>query len=305
MTEIFSFPDEPQRLWINGNKKMEEQEFLAAKEDFLQLYQLEPTFRHCRKVVSVLQMLGEFSAALDFAEDYFDHFLAEEAAFVEYVHLLLLDEQYLFAHRLLHQAPFETSQLVNELQQLEQMQEWMAVDHQQIKWQQLLRWDQSKSPIPQKAWHKWIKGMSLNNFFQLCQDYVALRKNPFILPKLIEELVRDGAQQSIQIDEQVIDLATLKDLDQMPIFQRIKQAVENQQLKDPQMKEMLLTEINAHFALMYPLLPPEVDAQKWADSYVLEYQSWFGDEVAQKELENYATIQAKKQQIREIYQGLL
>ncbi len=304
MSDLINFPAEPQRLLHQGEQKLSQQDFLAAKKLFTQLYTLAPTFANSRKVIQSLQMLGEFEQALVLAEEHLPVFLSDQEGFKEYIHLLLLAGQYLAAHRLLQQTTLPTDELKAELQQIEQAQRWF-VNEQSLKKQQLDAWERSLRPIPPKSWQEWLKQLTLADFFDLCQQCLQSAQNPFIIPKLVEELVYVGARGKLTIGQQVIELEHLLLPQQMPVFKKVMAFVQQQTQQEPQLTEMLTAEIAAHFALLYPFLPAEDAAEKWGNSYLLEYRSLFDDQTAATALLDYAEIQAQKQKLRAIYQRIL
>jgi tetratricopeptide (TPR) repeat protein len=305
MSEILSFPNEAERLWAYGNKKFEHQEFLAAKQLFEQLYQLEPTFQHCQKLVETLQHLGEFTQALDQAEDYLENFLNNPSSFEMYLRLLMLDGQYLAVHSWLHQTVLSFDELKQDLQKLEFAQELIGANDRVLKRRQLQEWESTGYPVPQKPWNEWLKNSSAADFLRLCQEFLPTAKNPFIIPKLVEELVKIGADGEVMICGQIVHLSELTLLEKTPTLQQVHKLLKQKQLKDVQLEEMIIAEIHAHFALLYPFLPNESEVLAWVDSYLLEYKSLFGDESAGEQLQNYERIQQKKQELREIYQKLL
>lgn len=305
MTDVLPFPSEAERLWMMINKKIEEQNFLAAKDLSLQLYQLEPTFQHCYKLIQTYQHLGEFQQALEYAEDYLEVFLNDEKNFTEYIHLLILAEQYLSAHRWLVATVFPTEGLKEELSQIEQAQQWINGNETFDKRQQLMRWEKSMRPIPQKEWQGCIKRLTRLDFITICKDYFKQATNLFILPKLVEELVKIGVTESFDIQGQTVDLSLLTSPEKMPFFMQARTYLQTMHLKDQQLEELVITELNAHVALMYPFLPAEEEAECWVDSYLQDYQEVFGGYEDTPTIDVAPKIQAKKQELRRIYQTLL
>lgn len=304
MTDILPFPNDIERLRNTASKKMEQEEYLSAKNLFVQLYQLAPSFEHCRKLVEATRLTGDFSLALEYAEDYAENFLTNQESFTDYVHLLVLDAQYLAAHRLLSLTSFPTDELNEELKKVEQAQDWLN-EGSLAKFQQLNKWEASMQPIPVIEWRLWEKGFTKNAFSEICRDYLSDAKNPFVVPKLVEALVQLGVTETLVVQGKDVNLSQLKPVEQTTVFQHAMAYLKKQNLKQIQLEEMVLTELNAHFALMYPFLPEEKEVIKWVDSYIIEYQSLFSEEITTSELEHYAKIQAKKQELRLIFQTLL
>lgn len=306
MADIIHFPDENKRLLENGNKKLQEQDYLAAKRDFVQLYQQNPAFSYAKKLVTVFWHLGDYSKALQLADDHFTAFMNDTEGFIEYFHLLLLDTQFLAAHKLLHYSKKteKTVELKNELAQLEATQSLLSSDIQMAKKKQLAQLDNKKQPIPPQEWEALIKEISLDDFLSMCQAYLPKAQNPFIPPKLIEELVQVGARGEVVIDHRRIRLEELPLPEEAKVLQKTLAIVDEEVQDYPQLNTLIVPEVKAHFAFMYPFLPDEEQAIDWAESYILEYKAMFGEEVSDRKWDYYRKIQEKKQKIRQIYQEI-
>lgn len=306
MADIINFPDENKRLLESGKQKIKNQDFLAAKDDFEKLYQQKSTFFYAKKLISVLQNLGDYASALQLADDHFTAFMNDAEGFTTYFHLLLLDTQFLAAHKLLYavRTPEKHTKLQEELEQLENAQSLLSADLKVAKKKQLTQLDETQRPIEPKDWQALVKGISLADFLTLCQEYLSNAKNPFIPPKLIEELVQDGAKEIINFHDQKVNLMNLALPEESEILNKILAIVEEKTQNNPQLQLLIIPEVKAHFALMYPFLPDEKQSEDWAESYLLEYKAMFGESICAKPEEKYPKIQEKKQKIRQIYEGL-
>lgn len=304
MADIINFPEENKRLLENGNKKLQAQDFLAAKNDFNQLYQQNPTFFYAKKLVTALRNLGDYSGALQLADDHFTAFMNDTESFIEYFHLLLLDAQFLAAHKLLHYSSHteKRAELKDELAQLEKTQALLSADIKIAKKKQLARLDKIKKPIPPQEWQTLVKEITLDDFLSICQAYLPESHNPFIPPKLIEELVQAGAIGEVAVDHKNIHLDDLPLPEEAEVLQRTLTIVDEEVQDYPQINTLIIPEIKAHFAFMYPFLPEVDQAEDWAESYILEYKAMFGEEVSDKQWDYYQNIQEKKQEIRHTYQ---
>ena len=310
MAEIYPFPNDQERLWANAQRKMAEKDFLQAQQLYQELYRQMPTFDCCRQLVAATQALGEFKQALTYTEDYLDEYLAEEAYFIEYVHLLIVAGQYLLARAYIQASAFSTAvraTLIDELTQVEQAQQWLQAGYAQertLKEQQLKRWEQTMQPAGQSEWTQWTQQLTYLDFQQLCKNYLPQATNPFLIPKLMEELVKLGDNQIYQIHNQSIDVSKLVLPQRMPFVRAGVRYLKEIDLANPQLEELVRAEWQAHCALMYPFLPQESEASLWIDSYLFEYQALFGD-IEPVEQEIPLAIQEKKAKLRHIYQKLL
>lgn len=309
MAEMIPFPDKEAQLFASGTRKMLAQDYLAAKKDFEALYDLNPSFEGAQQLVEVYRLLGDFEGALFYAQEYEAKYLAQTDLFESYIHLLLLDTQYLYVHRLLKNYPNE--KLEKDLIQLETAQEFIGAHDLQIKEQLFENWSHLRQPILGAKWKKWLKGLSLSRFIHLTNKYLPTTTNPFLLPKVIEELVYCGVKETIGVKNifgqfEEINLADVKLLNQSPQLALFLQLINDVWANDDlQLAEGIAMEGQAHFSLLYPFLPTVNEVPDWVESYGLEYKGMFGDEQAMLQLNDYEKIQQIKQKLRELYQELM
>lgn len=309
MSEMIPFPDKAEQLLASGTRKMLAQDYLSAKKDFEKLYNFAPSFENVQQLIEVYRLLGDFEIAVFYAQEYEAEYLSNPDFFEQYIHLLLLDKQYLWVHRLLKKRPNE--KLQKDLIQLETTQEFIAEYDLQLKEQLFAQWGQQKQPIFGKKWESWLKGLSLSRFIYLTKKYLPTIENPFLLPKVVEELVSCGVKETLSFKTidgrlQAVDLSKILPLPQAPqMVLFLELAAEAWENKDPQIAEGIAMEGQAHFSLLYPFLPEVSEIPRWIESYSLEYQSMFGNEKALESLKNYRNIQQTKQKLREIYKELM
>ena len=110
MSELIPFPEKEEQLLASGTRKLLAHDYLAAKKDFEKLYEQTNTFDYVQLLVESYRLLGDIERALYYAEEYQAEYLEQEQTVEKYLHLLLLDEQYLTVHQLLQQYPNEKVQ---------------------------------------------------------------------------------------------------------------------------------------------------------------------------------------------------
>lgn len=299
MGEIISFPDENERLQKLADKQLAKGDFLAAKKSFKKLYEKSPNERYARKLIQILVRLGDYTSARSFFEEH--GLLTEEQDFSDYLHVLMLDNQFLTCHKWLQKRP--NIELLEELDQLEQAHDLISSVLMERQ-EQLASYDQRALPLSPEEWQNFTQSISLAEFLQLVQTYLPQADNPFLPPRLVEELVACGAKGEISLGEKKLALESLTLPEQAPVFVQIMHEIEAECQDQPQLLELILADLNATFALMYPLLPALSEADSWVQSYLLEYQLMFGNEKVAVELNKYAQIQKKKTEIRLIYQKI-
>ena len=307
MADIIPFPDEQVRLWEQGLRKIAEKEFLQAQQLFQTIYQQVPSFECCQKLVEVTQSLGEFKQALAYAEDYLDDFLSNNESFRTYIHLLILDGRYLLARAYLVATTLEADTLLAELTQIEQTQQWLQAGHASdlaMKERQLDQWEAAMRPVGQQEWARWTQQVTQFDFQTIGKNYLSQARNPFLIPKIIEELVKIGTSGVYEIQGQTMAVETLVLPQKMPFVMEGLSYLQQKALANPQLEELVQAEWQAHCALMYPFLPNPESAPLWMASYLMEYQQLFGS-VEQVEIEIPSQIQEKKAELRQIYQKLI
>ena len=131
MSEMIPFPDKEAQLLASGTRKMLAQDYLSAKKDFEKLYSFAPSFENVHQLIEVYRLLGDYEAAVFYAQEYEAEYLSNPDFFEQYIHLLLLNKQYLWVHRLLKKRPNE--KLQRDLIQLETTQEFIAEYDLQVK----------------------------------------------------------------------------------------------------------------------------------------------------------------------------
>ncbi|SRR5699024_2349200 len=303
VSDILSFPDKQNQLLASGKKKMAAKDYLAAKRDFLTLYEMEASYKNCLLLISAMRALGEYKNALYYAQLHLDDFLQETQGIETYGQLLLLDGQYLAVHRLIKNA-VDQEKLKEALEQVEKTQHVLSEHLLSEKEGLLLRIDHTKKPVQKKEWEVLTTDISLPDFLDICKKYLEKNNNPFLVPKLFEELVRDGAKGSVFFKDKEIVLDTLPLLQDSPALKVALQVIEKE-AKNPQLLELARAELTGHFALLYPILPNVNEAKRWGESCLLELRSLLEETDQMQELEKYADIQNKKEKIRQIYQNFL
>ncbi|HRL52492.1 MAG TPA: hypothetical protein PLU84_09265, partial [Enterococcus aquimarinus] len=170
MSELIPFPEKEEQLLASGTRKLLAHDYLAAKKDFEKLYEQTNTFDYVQLLVESYRLLGDIERALYYAEEYQAEYLEQEQTVEKYLHLLLLDEQYLTVHQLLQQYPNEKVQ--RDLLLLESTQDLIGEQTYLVKESQLQLWDQQRLPILGNQWHQWLKCLSLTRFVSLARTYL-------------------------------------------------------------------------------------------------------------------------------------
>lgn len=306
MNKIIEFPDADAQKLIQAKKAMEQQEWLRAKSLFEALLQkggAKDAF--FIDYLQVLQHLGEFSYAIQKMRQAGNTFLIENYEW--YLHLIMLNEEWLMAHRLLVKRPNST--LLAELEQLESLQPLLYPTLLEEKRGMLLRFaEQSQPPLP-KEWGKFREKLTLPQLFELSRAYLPRAKNPFLVPKLVEELVCCGAIGSVEIqtifDETLsCELSSVKSLVEEQIFIEILENLEKELEQYPGLFEVARGEVHSQMALMYPFLPEEIVT--WSNYYQKYiYYQFFEEESLPDYSDEEAQIHQKTEKIRAIYQKII
>lgn len=316
MGETIAFPDEYHRLVRAGKKALESHQHIKATKYLKQAVLLEQTFEVNHLLVEALCMNNQFEEALELADQYFAGYFESPERFMEYFHLLLLNRQYLQArhyqimvlkHRDFPKEVFQET--LSELRQLESVVDLVDPEVMHHKRNLLFELDRSMRPVSPRQWQELTRNISLENFESLMAEFLPLVSNPFLRPRVVEELVGLGSGEIMTVKDLYGQLQQVKpSLLQLPekspaleiMIRYIEEHLGNQ---DPILAEGIISEIQAHYVLAYPFNPQDEDPQTWSRSYLMEYQE------PSKKITDlnllYLKIQKEKTTFREIYQQLM
>lgn len=310
MGDTIQFPKPEDRLRHSAEKAYQAKDYLKAYHDYQEIYTEHSSFEINQSLVKCLQQLADFAKALEVADDFLDEYLQDPNGFVQIGHLLILDGQYLQARKWIRLAEefsviseAASENLVKELDKVEEVQQILGLEDFLGKKQSLLAMDSSNQPVSGHTWHVFSQGLTKDQFVSLMTELLPQLTNPFLLPKLVEELVRLGSSQQFELidymggQRQIIP-NQLSLLREVPVFSQMRQAV-NERIgqENPTLAEGILEELNDHFALSYPFLPETQEIDRWVQSYIDEYQDLFAKSEPQAIDEE---IQRKKTRLRKI-----
>ncbi|MDT2706540.1 hypothetical protein [Enterococcus dispar] len=314
MGEKIVFPDELERSIRLGQKAIEQKEYLTACGYFKKAYEMEMSFSVNQLYVAALLKLEDFEAALHVAQDFSEEYQSIEAALTQYVRILLLNQQFLIARKVISQSVLLTKEkrrtLTQQVEQLELAIDLLDPESLQVKRQLLKRWDKKQTPMPSAAWDEFQHQLTYPQFVALMQDFLPASNNNFLRPRLIEELVLLGCDKTILTNSWLeigyqLDLKTLLLPEDLPALKKLQHYFESEiAAKNVQMAEYCIAELKTHLALTYPFVPFAENTMLWAQSYVLEYQRLMGDVTAEKSLGELSKINLQKEKISQIYQEI-
>lgn len=310
MGDTIEFPKPEDRLRHAAEKAYQAKDYLKAYQYYQEIYTQQSSFEINQCLVGCLQQLADFSKALEVADDFLDEYLQEEQGFIQIGHLLILAGQYLQARKWLMLAekssaipPAAGENFARELDKVEEVQQILGLEDFLGKKQALSRMDQSNQPVSGAIWHHFSQGLTKNQFLSLMSDLLPQLHNPFLLPKLVEELVCLRSSQPFELidytgNKQQIIPSELFPLREMPVFKQMQQVLDEQiGQENPILAESILEELNDHFAVSYPFLPATEEIEPWVQSYIDEYQSLFSGSSPQIINEE---ILSKKTRLRKI-----
>ena len=305
MGETIDFPGPNERLRLAAEKAYQSKEFLQAYRLYNELYQKNASFEINQWLVECLQQLNDFAKALDLAEDYLDDYLKQTDGFLQIGHLLILDGQYLKTRRWLTLGQKTKipkryqEQLASELAKVEEVQQILGLEDFHGKRKHLRALDEANQPVSATEWHVFTQAITKSQFISLMHDTLASIKNPYLLPKLVDELVRLEVDEPFDLIDylgnmQQIVPKELKLLQEDDAVKAIHKAIEETIAhEDPILAESVSAEIDDHLAISYPFLP----AKEWVASYIEDYRGLF-EEKEQPKADN--EIEERKRHLRNI-----
>ncbi|MFV0558307.1 MAG: hypothetical protein ACK5MW_06675 [Enterococcus sp.] len=283
MGEQISFPDEYQRLLRQADLAIAQADFLLAEKQLKKAYQLMADFALNLRLTKMLEKNGAYQAALALADEYYGHYFQEQVTFEHYFHLLLLNRQFLTAKKYLHLGETHaksTRHLAEELTLLEEVQKLLSQDEEVNKRQLLEQMCQAQQPITTKQWCDFSEGMTCAQFVRLVQVVLIKELNPFLRPKLVEELVKLKVSTPIEVQDlwgvqQQVIPANLPLPQDVPLLKQTLALLEEQLAQtDPQLAEGIAQEITAHVSLSYPVMFEKIEPALWLQSYYADYQAF-------------------------------
>lgn len=315
MGETIEFPDDYQRLIRAGKKALENRDHLEAVIELKKAAELQDTFEVNHLLVEALSMNNDFKSALELADQRFADYLESPDRFMEYFHLLLLNHQYLQARhyqvmvRKNRDFPQEIFQeALAELQQLEGIVELVDPESFYHKRDLLQKIDASGRPFSPGQWAELTEGLSFEGFQRLTGEFLPTVNNPFLRPRLVEELTQLGSEQLVTVKDlagrpQQVKPNLLELPEKAPALETMIRYVEEQLgNRDPILAEGVISEIQAHYVLAFPFNPQDEAPLAWSRSYLVEYQEVLNGSLESDLLD--PEIQQQKADYRKIYQRL-
>lgn len=313
MGEKVDFPNQYQRLMWQGKKALTEENYLKAVQKFGVAYKMQHSFEGNRLYVESLSRVNDFAKGIRIAEEYFDDYLNSPTSFLQYFHLLLLDHKFLRARKYMRLgrriAALPSDELQEawvELDQLESIQHLILPEAVGQKKCLLKRMEDSKQPVRPGEWELLTSEITYWEFNSLMMDYLPTAENPFLRPRIVEELVKLGCDLLIPVkglngEVHRVQPNLLQPPEKSPALKRMVQYVEEAIGNlDPILTEAIVSEIQGHYALAFPFTPQDESPVSWAQSYLLDYQSMLPSLPEIEETDRIRGIQEIKQGYREL-----
>lgn len=311
MGETIDFPSPKKRLRLAAEKAYQAKEFLQAYRLYRELYDLDRCFDTNQWLVECLQQLKDFSKALETADDYLDHYLQDTDGFLQVGHLYVLDGQYLKARRWLRLGQRQQvasnvlQQLRFEIDKAEEVQQILGMEDHLAKKEQLLKIDNLRQPVNYREWQSFVQGMTSHQFTELVRDLLPRLRNAYLIPRLVEELVRLDVAEIFTVVDYMGDVRKINPhelalLPEMPVYQQIMARINDTiAQEDPILAESVIAEISDHLAISYPFLPQETQVDTWIASYVADYR---GENEKEGLAKTKNSIENRKERLRSILQ---
>lgn len=314
MGQTILFPNNQERERKLGQRAWEEGDYQKAQGHFERAYHQEPSYDLNRRLVGCLEKQGEFRRGLFVAEDYQEEYDRDPAGFGQLFHLYLLEQEFLQARKYLRLgakrkelASVDFDLAKQELKQLEQVFAFYDGDRLQQKREYLLQINSDLMPIASKKWTEVMSHLPYASFVTIAKEVLAKAYNPYLRPRLVEELVKLGYQKEVSIRDlngvkQKCRFDSLQLPEAQPALAEMLQYLEAEHgQKDPVLLDSIKGEVRAHFALAYPFAPQINAPLEWAESYWREYQVALGMDTPQT-MAPFAEIQLVKQDLRNLLQ---
>lgn len=291
MGETVLFPEGWQRKLKLGQQALAKQNYQQAVAYLQDAYQEHPDFSTHQQLLLALEKTGDYRQALALVADYQEDYLRDPLGFTQVFRLYLLDQHYLTAKKYLTQGVNNgwvntKAQKIHEeeLALLEKQQLFYDPELPIVKKAELLQIDKSGLPVSQKNWEEWSQGITIESFISITEALLEKISNPFLRPRLVEELLKLGVPDTLNICDlqgeiRSCSLSQLVLPEKDPVLLQMLHYLEAEHgHEDPALLQGVMSEVQAHFALSFPFSPQSAAPDFWAESYWLEYQVAIGEQ---------------------------
>lgn len=276
------FPNNDQYYLTLAEEAFLAENYQAALENYQLAYQESPTPKLNRLIVSLLLEQGDFTAALEYAEEETDSYLETPEMIDLYLQVQLYSHRFFAAREFLWRA-----QKVTHLTQ-EQKELWaMRIDDQEAFYQkqQLVAMQEieaelnrvpSLEPLEQLTLIRKVRQLSNERLKKIAEEFML---NPQVTPLvrsfLFESLARVGTKEKLRyltIQDEVVELSPAES----GFDDSLQRAVEDGLRRrladhDPILLTNLLEQLKLEMAFLYPLQSSFMEPTAWVASYLAEY----------------------------------
>lgn len=268
-----------------GQEAMEAGDFIHALAYFQKAYQEKPSFHLNRRIVRMLMETGQYREGLEATEDWRENYLQSSKALPMYFQLLLQNQQFITAHKLLvgmkRTETLDESQQEVLKQQLETAENYAEQFDSISRNQKLAAFRQiAEYPVSQQ-FHllKDLECLTLKEYERLAKQVLLNpQMNYFGRIRIVEELVQLKLKEEYAVlwfDETIKKFQPnqLASPEENPTYLEVLHELEAQlENQNPSLLLELKEETRLHFALLYPFAEEYVSNPKtWAKAYILDY----------------------------------
>ncbi|MBX8936515.1 hypothetical protein [Enterococcus gilvus] len=259
--------------------------YSQALENYKQAYQENPSPKLNRLITSLALEQGEFSAALEYAEEESENYLETPETIDLFLQIQLYSQKFFAAREFLWRA-----QKVNYLTE-EQKNFWsMRIDDQEAfyQWQQQAVIKQIEAELKQLPTMKAMEQLVMvRKIKQLPEEQLQSLAEKFMLDPqiaplvrsyLFESLARVGVTEKVRyltIQDEIAELSPANsgfdDSLQNSIEARLDEYLGDD---NPVLLSSLLEQMKVEMAFLYPLQSSFMNPEAWAASYLSEYSEW-------------------------------
>lgn len=255
MAEIIPFPDQEKQNYQLAKKAVDEKNYQLATQLFGKNYTGHRSFKTNKLLVNALVLDEQFEEALVIADEFYKDYLKRGDQFAVYVGILLNNNKFIRAWKLVKQEPFATSIVENaeseyrtqfgkQLRQNErQFSHLGAMDF--FGQQQLV---QVGLMLPKKE------------FLEACQNiFVDKDVHPIVKSSLLQEVQgipnNIGVLNYLWVDgtQKEIDMKNLISSEDEPVLRKVEQLTKNDDgSADVQLNKSLKHMLNLKLGMIYP-----------------------------------------------------
>lgn len=299
--------NQDEELFLAFDEAKQAHDYLLAEQLAQKIYQKYPSLDNHYRIVELYFVQDFIQKAYEIALEEKESYERSAKYLTKYIQLAILNDEFLYARRLLLQSIVPNKELLHVKKQLASAEELYKSIYVYKLQEKKKQWQDAFAqirPIFDSEFRVLTSQLPLLTFQTFIKELLPSAKNPFLIAKTCEVIF----QLELSMDLYLIDVFTEKEVriasdeltapNQQPFVKKCEQLLaQSLANKDVYLYEMLQNQLLQQLMLTYPFTPPIA-----AEDYIrLTIQLYQTGQISEKEelatIKQYQLIQEKYQQI--------